>query len=597
MTDEWKQLLWLIRNKPLLLTKRFVILAALVVSVLLYSFFRTLNVFDLPIFPAIWLLPWALLCLLAWLWAMKQHPREERLLQRLSDALHAMDYIQAKKIIAEGDSYRLQTPKFRFEFGLEKATYYSDHQNDTKTAFAVYQSLKSMPLLPAELCRVELALGFLLLQEGNLKAARKFLERCAVSDCSESEYDGIAFLKSRLFELSGEITQAKNVLVEHLQELETKGITCAASLHQLALLETAHGNNETALSYYQKAWEQLLKDNIFSQLERSARNLILLLATLRRLAQAEKVLEQFENRVNLKNIAQVMALANIKTEYFRQIKDRKRLIAHYDWAETVILPLLSTQERFYYEVNSVRMCWNDGINFEAVLIRAMRALMKSGTIEPLNRLECLNTVKAIIEQVIEQTGGRSDLYIYHGWLVIEWMRLQEEFESARTDFSIVSTETRMQWLRLSFQGVKLRLNLFSHGLPNTEFKAIFDQLAELKRVWADNENPQEELDAIVIIVDEYLAFSKQISDAQFAADFKQLALEHLEQGRLLLEKNKSHPGFYQYYVALAYFYSQFGFDKAQVKSWLDAFDNKNQSLEHKALWFREYYEVARRYVA
>lgn len=134
------------------------------------------------------------------------------------------------------------------------------------------------------------------------------------------------------------------------------------------------------------------------------------------------------------------------------------------------------------------------------------------------------------------------------------------------------------------------------GLPKAEFDRLFALLAERKRIWADKENPFEQMQALVVIVDEYLAYGREIDDPAFKTDFWELAMQALGDAEKLFKQHQMHPAFTQYLIGMAYFFSQFGLDKTQAKEWLEKFDAKGQSLNHYAVWLREHYQVAKDYV-
>lgn len=596
MTNLLHTLKWFFKHPRLVLSVRFGVLSGLILVVLLYGLVLEVGVFDLPQLPA-----WVLLVLLglmglasAWVFAVL--PSESSLLKQMQSALDQMDFALCETLIEKSDLFIAAMPSFKVQFGLLKASYFRV-QSDSLAEYQYLQTLKARALLPSELCRVQCAFGFLSLEQGDLKAVRKTLERLKTANCQTGEAVRMLLLESRWHELSGNLVQAKEILEDGLSLPQLDRFSQALFLHQLALLESTQDNNHTALDYYQQAWLILLDLGKVQQKSNTASNLIFLYLRMGQVEKAQSVLATFAAQINPKLATQLITLHNIEIEFARQTGDRKRLLNAYTDAEKVILPLLDEQEKFSFLVMGLRMHWNDGVAFEAALVRAMQQMLADRKHTDLrNVFHAYQLVVGVLGQAIARLGARSDLVVYHGWIVMEWVRLQTQLDEGRNAVPAALPALRADCLALSLEGMKLRLNLFGLGLPKAEFDRLFALLAERKRIWADKENSLEQMQVLVVMVDEYLAYGREIDDPQFKADFYDLAKQALTEAAAFLQQHEAHPAFTQYFVGMAYFYSQFQFDKTQAKRWLEKFDAKGQSLNHYAVWLREHYQLAQDYV-
>lgn len=598
MTNHLESLNWFFTNPRLAFSARFGALSVLTIAVLVYGLLLAIGVFDLPQL-SIWvLLVWLGLMCLATAWVFVLFPSEKRWLVTMRKAIDALDLENAKIHIAQVNAAWPLSPAFKVHFALLKAAYFRE-QSNALAAYEVLQSLKANALLPKELCRLDCALASLFLEQGDLKAVRKTLERLKTANCTTHELVRMLLLESRWRELSGDMAKAKELLEEGLAIPNLDKFSKATYLHQLALLESTQGNDQTALSYYHQAWS-LLADTSHGikvqPLANTASNLIFLHLRLGNTGEAQKVLADFTSKLNPHLPSQLILLHNVEIEFARQTGDRIRLLAIYAKAEQQIYPLLDAQEELAFVVLGLRMRWNDGVEFEAALIRTMQMLTERSHEDLRNVFHAYREVVGVLGQAIRRLGSRADLLVYHGWIVMEWMRLQAQLDEDRNAVPAALPALRSEWLGLSLEGVKLRLNLFGRGLPKSEFDRLFALLAERKRIWADKENPFEQMQALVVIVDEYLAYSREINDSQFKADFLAMATQALNAASALLKQHETHPAFTQYFIGMAYFYSQFELDKAQAKEWLDKFDAKGQSLNHYAVWLREHYQVAKAWV-
>lgn len=598
MTNHLQSLNWFLSHPRLAFSARFGALSVLTIAVLAYGLLLALGVFDLPLLPVWVLLVWLGFVGLASAWAFAILPSEKRWLNQMRKAVDALDFAAVKTCIAQVDAEFTLSPVFKIQFALLKAAYFRE-QSNVLAAYEVLQALKANALLPKEACRLDCALASLLLEQGDLKAVRKILERLKTAKCQIHEATRMILLESRWCELTGDMAQAKELLEEGLSLPSLEAFSKATYLHQLALLESTQGNDQTALCYYHQAWSLLVNSSQsikVQQMANTTSNLMFLHLRLGDVAKAQAILSAFAETLNPKLASQIILVHNLEIEFARQTGDRIRLLAAYARAEEQIYPLLDAQEQLAFVVLGLRMRWNDGVEFEAALIRTLQMLIEHSHKDLRNVFHAYREVVGVLGQANTRLGPRSDLLVYHGWIVLEWVRLQAQLEDARNAVPVALPALRSDWLGLSLEGMKLRLNLFGRGLPKAEFDRLFALLAERKRIWLDRENPLEQMQALVVIVDEYLAYSREINDSQFKDDFLTMATDALADAATLLKQHEAHPAFTQYFVGMAYVYSQFGLDKAQSKEWLAKFDSKGQSLNHYAVWLREHYQVACDYV-
>lgn len=583
-------------NKTLALSARFVTLTVVVLVFFLVTVgMQTEWVSKSDV--SIYLIAiWFLLLVAGTFYAFLRFPGEKAIESRLRSFISAIDWDAANKLIAKTKARAIISPKFSVQLRLIESLI-NRFTGKTQEAYELLLNLKSDSLIPSELINVELDRAFLLFENGNIKAANKIADWIRKKKLDFEGQLRLVILDSRLAEVSGDISRARDLIEHELESQSLKGHSKIGFLHQLALLESLTGKKQFSLDYYQEAWSLQLKDKVdFSQARSTAENLIFLLMQLGKKAEAQGVLKDFTHLVDNKNTQQLIELHNLKVDYARELNNRELLEAEYRFAEDVIVPLLHEDERLPFFVSGLRMRWNDQIDFELALLRTMQLMITARNIVVLDKLRAFKSITAILQQALEHYVNRPDLLAYHGWFVMEWVRLQDDINVVHKSLPVALPGLRQEWYSLQIHSIKLRLNLFVFGIPKSEFARLFSFLNELGHVWKDKGNPYAQMQTLMIVVDEYLSYSRQISDEEFRSDHKKGAIDALNEAQKIMVTHKDNPNFYQFMVGLAYFYSEFGISKSESKYWLDLFDSKGVPLTHFAIWFRKQYEVAKNWV-
>lgn len=594
MNDLLHHLRWFFTNSRLAFDKRFLALSLLLISVLLYGLVLIVGVFDLPKAPG-WVFGlWSVMIIMAIFWALGQLPNEKRLLAKMKYAVHQLDFSTARTLIKQVDSTLLATPSFLYRFDLLKALL---HRNlgEPVVAYELYQALQRRALLPQESHHLGCVLASLLFEQGNLKSMRKEVARLRITDKNTHEPFSLLLLESRSLELCDDLNGAKELLEDGLAQADIDTLNKALFLHQFAYLQSKQGNLQDAVYCYNKAWLILKDCDHFRQIDATVENLLILYIRLGNRPKAESLLTEFKHIVDHTNMNQLIALHNLTVNMARELGDRALLITAYNDAEQNLVPKLNDKERLAFEVTGLRMRFNDGVDFQTNLVKVMALLMHCDLVG-INKFRAYKLVISILNQALELNGQHYDLVAYHGWILLEWVRNQDYMDEIQSTLPVALFYVKEEWFKLQLETIKLRLNLFSKGIPKAEFERLFSLLNELKRIASDKENDQIQMHALVVIVDEYIAFIDQLDDDSFVKDFKTLALDSLSEMESLMLKHQNQSSFYHYMVALGYFYSRLNIHQDRATQWIELFDSKKIPLNHYAAFFREQYQKAKKYV-
>lgn len=586
--------LLLIPHYKLLISKRFFPVVFSVAIGLITSLFIYNNWLDLKSIPASVYTVWFFIFALSLFWGFLKSPSERKLYKSINSAIVDLRILEAKHLTEKTHKFLFISPSAKICFGLIEAATLRE-QGDLLQSYEKLKKLKNLALLPKESIEIDIALTYTLFRSGNNKSARLNLDILLDKKLTDEQSIRVILLESELKIANNNIQKAKDLLEENLFKSSLTNSMRFNLLHQLALCETHQNNYESAASYYRQSFElQKKKIKGFAQAERTVDNLILNYARQGKLTEIEPYLLQLEQLINPDNLDHLLAFNNIKLNLARQLDDRHNIIATYEEAKKKILPKLNDEQRFYYQINNLRMNWNDDIDFEQALQQSMHEMLHHPEISTLQKLNTLKEVTGTIKQVMNQIGTRPDLMTYYSWLIMEWQRLQPEIDQLLDEIPVTLPGARDQMLRFKMESIKHKL--FFQPPQKHLFDKIFELLCEQKKLWQGMHNGLGQLEALTLTIDEYISFCKQLNNPHFNQDFKQQALNALDEAKTLLERHDDNLAYGKYFIGMAYFSYKLNTNKEQAKIWLEKFDNIKLSLNHYSIWLRKYYQEAKNWV-
>jgi hypothetical protein len=148
-------------------------------------------------------------------------------------------------------------------------------------------------------------------------------------------------------------------------------------------------------------------------------------------------------------------------------------------------------------------------------------------------------------------------------------------------------EIRKQWMLHRHNLLKLKSGM-EKGINKSELQKIFNNLEEMARLWKDKEYDHGEIEALLIICDEFIAFRK-ILKGPFHNDFISRALNAYQAAENLLKDRLEMPEFQQYMIGMAYFALNLGIGEKTVFFWFQAAHKHPLQIRHYAEWFRQQY--------
>jgi hypothetical protein len=522
-------------------------------------------------------------------------PFEATRLKYIEQHIEKAEFKEAQNSLER--KYLLTTPVFKIRRELLKVSLLKQ-RGLMHEAYEILKFISSKPLITTERNIVELAKASLFFETGNYRDALiifKSINRSYLINVNKKVR--YALLASELAEVNKDFKSAKAELEQVLDDVQIEGVNEAFVYHNLARLEGIQGNKNTSLGYYEKAWSLLSTSRYFFQISITAENLILLQARIGDSDKARKLLHEYENLIDINNPIQLLEFNNCTIALAREINDRSLLLKAYQSLTNNLPSKITQEEQINLLVSELRMRFNDHVDFETHLVKTMGCLPGAANLLLLHKLTVYKEVLGILRQVMEITVPRPDLLLYHGWICFQFIQLEGLLDSQRSKIPSSLPSYREQWLIFKLELLKSKLHLYPLGVPKKEFKSMFETLTELKNIWSDKDNQLREMKALVIILDEYVAYSEELNSKKFKEDYAELARTTLEQAETLLEATWQHPAMYEFTAGLAYFWSKIANQKRKVEYWLGKFESKEPNLNHFANWYRERYKKTKEWLA
>lgn len=582
-------------HRKLAFSRRFLpftlVLGAGVVSVL----FNHPWWFSGAVLPSLLILAWVVSLVGLFGWATRLLPFEAGRLKKIHQQIAQVDWKGAQQSLDK--VYPLVTPVYSVRRHLLQACLLKQ-KGLMLEAHEILKNLSVKPLIIKERNLVNLAQAWLFLDVGNYRDAATTFYIINSSNLADAEEKvRYALLASRLAELDSDFKTAKAKLEQALDDTALDGTNKAFVYHNLARLEDAQGNLNTAFGYYDQAWCLLKTSGPFLQTSITADNMILLHARAGDAVKACKLLSEYESLVDVNNPSQLLEFNNCTVKLARQIGDRALLLQAYQSLADKIAPNLTKDEQLALLVSELRMHFNDYVDFEAHLVKTMRHLLNAKNLQLLHQLAAYKEVLGVLRQALTVIGPRPDFLVYHGWISLQYIQQEASLDAQRAKIPASLPSYREQWLRFKLELIKVKFNLNPSGVPKQDIESLFATLTELKNIWSDKDNPAGEMNGLVLLLDEYVAYSEQLDDKKFKKDFAGLARKTLEQTETLLQATWQQPAMHEYTAGLAWFWFKIASDKGKAKFWLEKFDSKKLSLNHFAHWYREQYTKTKAWLA
>lgn len=564
----------LFKHRTLVLSKRFGPVVAVLLVLLGISYLEwecNAWVWGLLIFLGVSLLLRSLVIL----------PHEKQWLGKCAALIKSCDYSAAEACLDATPAFL--GPPARFKWTSRKVQLFAATGDLVKEHEAV-QQLKKLALLPSEQHKCRLAEASIYFRSGNYRRFSEMLDKVS----KETLFDGKSkaqyhFLSSFKNEIAGDYAAAK-AEIECLLEEDASGPHNTSAYNNLARLEELQGNELQAVHYYEKARDLLRSHPAANLYPVVYHNLVMHLARMGKAANANALLEEYRAAIDIRVTPQYLEYLNTQIHLARELNDLPMLLNAYALVDLHIKPKLKQDEWKAQFVSELRTRANDQIGLNEHLIKTellfddltclpfpkdyfvLKELF--GVLRQLAKANQLGPMKSLFERTLSALSATAP-----------------KINAFRKTIPDALLEPHFYWISQKIELHKLTPTTPAH-YNKAFFDSLFGQLQELARITEDKDNSRLQIHALVMLCDEYAAYSAHMS-SQFGADYQRLAQESLQEANHLLQSRSADRALFQYMIGLAWCEWKINASAERANYWVNLFEAKNISLRHYAVWLRQ----------
>lgn len=456
--------------------------------------------------------------------------------------------------------------------------------------YHLYNQLQTETLWESEKFELNLQKAQLFFQVGNHK---RFLELMDELSNKKGKYPIFLLLKAFYYEIKNDWTNAKKELEIIIESSNNSNLKIQA-YNNIARIEEIQKNFLSAQSFYEKSFEILKTKPISSFFPITIHNLLICYAKNNQFLKAEKVFDEYYNLIDKKDSKQLLEYANDLTHYARQINNEDLLLKSYFIADNDVKKLLNQKENLILEISQLRMKYNDNIDFENYFFNIFAKIQSNkNSFLLINKLDILNELRQVIsyklgENKIQETKW-IDCFIWcRDWNISLKAEIENELKNIESSLSSIKVFWIMQLIQLQktiLTKPKSKNEIFD--LDN--LKKLTKYIEEVISIWEEVRNEPEQINEIIHFIDEIYTYFSQTQDSRIKSFYNEKINNYLLKADELLENNYKNPHILHYFIALAYFFLNIKNDEITAKKWINRFDESNVSLNHYALYLRNWY--------
>jgi|GEM_PF-5527306 len=514
-------------------------------------------------------------------WAFYVFPWEKSFLSKKSKLVDDYEITKAENAIY--DNYLFITYRSKLDWLFIKLKLCSI-SGQTKLHYETILEIEEHFLLPKEEQILLVKKTDFYRKYQNVRDLKQTIDKLEKYNCLLDHRDYVLYVINKSYEkeLRGDITEAKKEVMELLKQVNYG--TKISIYNNIARLEEVTFNYNNAIHYYEKAEKELSTNPINNLFHIVLYNLVIINSKIKHYAKSIEWLNIYFKVIPKDNLNVLLEFYNTKVELARQLGDRKMLIDAYNEMDTNIEPYLDRDSWFNYFRTKLRMSFNDDINFDKNIIKAQDIFDELVNLDFPKNYFAIKEIFCILNIIFESgyTNNFKDL----DKRTLDFMNnILPKIKEYRKNIPDLAFSEQWFWLN---EIINLKKLSFQNKANYDNFNEFFNSLKELTRNAKDNENIYYEVKSYMIICDEYVTYSKSLNE-KFADDFRSFAEESLENAINIVEKNKSNPHFYEYFLTTAYYLKTIKNDTEEARKLLEIFDEKKINPNHYALWLRQYY--------
>ncbi len=226
------------------------------------------------------------------------------------------------------------------------------------------QGYAGLPFFESEKSVFDFNQGIFYLQMGATNKVVQILEGGSDSFKETSEY---YFLLAHVAKARGQLEKEKEWLEKALLLQDRDGSLKCQIYNNIAVNARSRGNQTDASHFYSKAVAILGKHPSFGIKHTVIPNMIDIYLLDSEISKAESLFEDYRMMIDFNNIDDVLMWDNYRLTYYRQRGDLNNLKKVYDDGAAQLSARLTPEERLAFQINELRMRWNNRIEWKKLL--------------------------------------------------------------------------------------------------------------------------------------------------------------------------------------------------------------------------------------
>ena len=507
-------------------------------------------------------------------------PHERRWIEKINEAINAMNWSLAKEELDLPPAYLSHRARYLRDLARARLLY---ARCQYEGALDELLRLGKTALTDGENFKRRMQLAMVYSATGNILSFKSEVKKLTDLGTPRQISDQLSLLllKAKQLEFDGDLKESKSLLESGLTLCST-GKDLATCYINLGRLEDLRANERVALSYFQRAWDELKQDPIPRYFHIVGHNLLMKYGRTGDVYNAKVILEEYRNLTVGKAPDLLLEFYNDQTHLARQLSDRAMLEESYRQVAGMVE--YDEKARYCIAAHELRMRLGDNLDFVPTFNYVFERPLKIDLTDD-ERFNTLEQLKAVWQQskeqfppIIWEEYGRFITSSYLTYEAIVDKRLQ--------DISPSLPAIRDIWLKRSLE--ILRIKIGNHqALTSDTFNPLLERMAERYRLWSDCENTHQEIECRIAYIDDYIAYER-LMPTDTLIKYRPEVLSTLAEAEDLLDKRWpiAKP---DHAIGIAYQIWKLTGNTEKREKWITRFDDIKLSLEHYLPWLRSQY--------
>ncbi|MFH0730725.1 MAG: hypothetical protein V2B19_30820 [Pseudomonadota bacterium] len=401
-------------------------------------------------------------------------------------------------------------------------------QGRPREAYETYSRILNLPLFEDEETDIRLKQVLCLLLLGDTNKAQRLFERVKVGAEKLRSYE-LLFIQSIIYERSGEFEKARQHLLVAVEEHDCiQSVGLAMAYNNLGRMEKMLGNTTNVVHYYRKAAELASRHHDKDLIHTVYPNIIDVSLLINDNDSASSYFSKYSQLIDKDIIDDLLKFNNYCLEYSRQTGNRAFFIETLVRGRIDILPGLTEQERYAFEVSELRIRWNNQCGWDEKLFGLNYHLPEYLRLTFPSRYHLIKEIFIILRD-LARANSLGPFAIFFSQVLQFMGQSKQDIDRYLIDLPDHCVDERCFWEKeKAFLRKVQRTN--EPQKPWKEFcEGLFKHLRDIKAIQLQHGNPLPAIEADLNIADECMGLAQEIQEESIITYLQQTLKEHLDQ--------------------------------------------------------------------